>query len=187
MEAGLYHGLSVMLCEAWSKLGDPKRIRKKYETPGHPWRADVLAEELKLLGEYGLRNKRELWRTASVLRRVRAQARALFSVTGERKRQQEEKLIGKLNRMGILPEGAVLDDVLRLTVRDFLERRLQTMVYRLGLARTLYQARQFIVHGHVFVGERKVRSPSYHVMRGEEDKIRLVLPSKQEQSTSPAS
>ena len=168
-------------------MGDPKRIRKKYETPGHPWRADVLAEELKLLGEYGLRNKRELWRTASVLRKFRAQARALVSVTGEKRRQEEAKLLGKLYRMGILPEGATLDDVLRLTVRDFLERRLQTMVYKLGLARTLYQARQFIVHGHVFVGDRKVRSPSYHVMRGEEEKIRLALPSKPEQPPAQAS
>ena len=159
-------------------MGDPKRIRKKYETPRHPWRADVLAEELKLVGEYGLRNKRELWRTASKLRKYRAQARALFTATGEKRRQEEEKLLKKLYRLGVLPENATLDDVLRLTVRDFLERRLQTMVYRLGLARTPYQARQYIVHGHVYVGDRKVRSPSYHVMRGEEDQIRLALPIK---------
>jgi len=162
-------------------MGDPKRIRKKYETPGHPWRAEVLAEELRLVGEYGLRNKRELWRAASQLRKYRAQARALFIITGERRRQEEEKLLGKLYRMGILPEGATLDDILRLTVRDFLERRLQTIVYKLGLARTIYQARQFIVHGHVYVGDKKVRSPSYHVMRGEEDRIKLALSIKPEQ------
>ena len=162
-------------------MGDPKRIRKKYETPRHPWRADVLAEELRLVGEYGLRNKRELWRAASKLRKYRAQARALFTVTGEKRRQEEEKLLKKLYRLGLLPENATLDDVLRLTVRDFLERRLQTIVYRLGLARTPYQARQFIVHGHVYVGDRKVRSPSYHVMRGEEDQVRLALPIKAQQ------
>ena len=165
-------------------MGDPKRQRKKYETPRHPWRAEVLAEELRLVGEYGLRNKRELWRAASKLRKYRSLARSLFIMTGERRRQEEAKLLGKLYRLGLLPEGAILDDVLRLTVRDFLERRLQTMVYRMGLARTPYQARQFIVHGHVYVGDRKVRSPGYHVMRGEEEQIRLALPVKAEAAGS---
>ena len=78
--------------------------------------------------------------------------------------------------MGIVDENATADDVLKLTVRDILERRLQTMVYRLALAKTIYQARQLIVHGHVYVGDRKVRSPSYHVMRGEERLIRVAIP-----------
>ena len=54
-------------------MGDPKRPRKKYETPRNPWREDRLREELVLVGEYGLRNKRELWRAASILRRYRRQ------------------------------------------------------------------------------------------------------------------
>jgi len=78
--------------------------------------------------------------------------------------------------MGIVDENATADDVLKLTVRDILERRLQTMVYRLALAKTIHQARQLIVHGHVYVGDRKVRSPSYHVMRGEERLIRVAIP-----------
>ncbi|MCD6421285.1 MAG: 30S ribosomal protein S4, partial [Thaumarchaeota archaeon] len=76
----------------------------------------------------------------------------------------------------LVDENATADDVLKLTVRDILERRLQTMVYRLGYARTIHQARQFIAHGHVYIGDRKVRSPSYHVMRGEEKLIRVALP-----------
>ena len=164
-------------------MGDPKRPRKQYETPGHPWKADRLAEELQLIGEYGLRNKRELWRAETILRKIREHARSLFALTGEARAREEGKLIQKLYRMGLVGENATADDVLRLTVRDLLERRLQTVVYRLGLARTLYQARQFIVHGHVYVGDRKVRSPSYHVMRGEEDKIRVALPIVQEQGS----
>lgn len=157
-------------------MGDPKKPRKQYETPKHPWKADRLAAELQLIGEYGLRNKRELWRAETILRKIRTHARKLFGLTGEKRAEEERALIGRLYRMGLVDENATADDVLKLTVRDILERRLQTMVYRLGLARTIYQARQLVVHGHVYVGDRKVRSPSYHVMRGEERLIRVALP-----------
>ncbi|MCS7137774.1 MAG: 30S ribosomal protein S4 [Candidatus Caldarchaeum sp.] len=157
-------------------MGDPKRIRKKYETPGHPWRRESLEEELKLMGEYGLRNKRELWRAASILRKYRAMARKLFVAVGERRIAEEGRLIGRLNRLGVLPQGATLDDVLKLTVRDFLERRLQTIVFRAGLARTIFHARQLITHGKILVGGKKVRAPSYHVNKGEEETVRLVEP-----------
>jgi small subunit ribosomal protein S4 len=106
-------------------MGDPKRIRKKYETPGHPWRKENLSEELKLMGEYGLRNKREIWRATSTLRKYRALARSLFTAVGERRAVEEARLIGRLYRLGLLPQNATLDDVLKLTVRDFLDRRLQ--------------------------------------------------------------
>jgi len=157
-------------------MGDPKKPRKQYETPKHPWKADRLAAELQLIGEYGLRNKRELWRAETILRKIRAHARKLFALTGEKRVKAERELIHRLWRMGIVDENATADDVLKLTVRDILERRLQTMVYRLALAKTIHQARQLIVHGHVYVGDRKVRSPSYHVMRGEERLIRVAIP-----------
>jgi small subunit ribosomal protein S4 len=155
-------------------MGDPKRIRKKYETPGHPWRKENLSEELKLMGEYGLRNKREIWRATSTLRKYRALARSLFTAVGERRAVEEARLIGRLYRLGLLPQNATLDDVLKLTVRDFLDRRLQTMVYRLGIAKTPYHARQLITHGKIFIGSKKVKAPSYHVLRGEEENIKLA-------------
>lgn len=157
-------------------MGDPKRIKKKYETPGHPWRKERLDEELKLMGDYGLRNKREIWRASSQLRKYRSMARSLYTAVGQRRAEEEAKLMGRLYRLGLLPQQATLDDVLRLSVRDLLERRLQTIVYRLGLAKTVYQARQLIAHGKVFVGERKVKAPSYQVLRGEEESIRLSTP-----------
>lgn len=156
-------------------MGDPKRHRKKYVTPKHPWRKELLEEQTKLVGMYGLRNKRELWRTENILRKYRAIARSLYGMFGDQRRKLEEQLLTKLYRLGILEEGATLEDVLRLNVEDFLRRRLQTMVYNLGLARSLYHARQLIVHGHVYVGDKVVRQPSYHVMRGEEGKIRLAI------------
>ncbi len=152
-------------------MGDPKKRRKKYKTPKFPWRADVLQSELKLMGEYGLRNKRELWRFKTMLSNFRRMARMLLGMSGEERALRERQLLNKLKKYKILPENATLDDVLDLRVEDILERRLQTLVFRKGLARTIYQARQLITHGHIAIGERRVLSPSYLVLGDEEDLI----------------
>ena len=82
-----------------------------------------------------------------------------------------QTVIKKLIRMGILEEGATLDDILNLSVEDFLERRLQTRVYRQGLANTIKQARQLITHGHIAVDGRRVTAPGFIVERDMESKI----------------
>ncbi|MBS7659275.1 MAG: 30S ribosomal protein S4 [Candidatus Bathyarchaeia archaeon] len=155
-------------------MGDPKKQKKKYETPRFPWRSEILQEELKLLGQYGLRNKRELWRHKTMLSKFRGIARELIGKSPEERRKMEEQLLSRLKRLGIISENAVLDDVLDLTVEDILERRLQTLVFRKGLARTIHQARQLIVHGHIAIGDRRVTVPSYLVTREEEDKIKYA-------------
>ncbi len=152
-------------------MGDPKRPRKKYKTPRHPWRADVLKAELELMGLYGLRNKRELWRAKTMVSNFRRIARSLLSQPPEVRKEREAELLNKLYRLGLLDKDAVLDDVLDLKVEDLLERRLQTLVWRKGLAKTPYQARQLIVHGHIAIAGRKVYSPGYLVKREEEGLI----------------
>ena len=152
-------------------MGDPKKQKKKYTTPRFPWRSDILQSELKIMGQYGLRNKRELWRHKTMLSKFRGIARSLLGMPTNERVKLEAQLLRKLKRYGILPENAVLDDVLDLTIEDILERRLQTMVLRKGLAKSIYQARQLITHGHIAIGDRKVFSPSYLVTRDEEDKI----------------
>jgi len=155
-------------------LGDPKRPRKKYVTPRHPWQEDRLREELALIGEYGLRNKRELWRAMAILRKYRNIARSLFVLTGVERTVKERALIDRLYHMGIVQRDADANQVLQLTVRDILERRLQTLIYRRGLVKSLYHARQLIAHRKVQVGDRVVSSPGYLVPRDEEDQIRLL-------------
>mgnify|MGYP000424446651 CR=1 FL=1 len=153
-------------------MGDPKFPRKKYETPSHPWEAERIGREKEILHKYGLKNKREIWKAETFLRRIREQARRLLAMAGEEQAEKEkEKLLKRLAKLGILPENASLDDVLALTIEDILARRLQTLVYLHGLAKTPKQARQFIVHGHIAVDGRKVRVPSYLVEKEEEDKI----------------
>ena len=153
-------------------MGDPKKPKKKWEGPTHPWRKDVLQAELVLLGRYGLRNKRELWIARTFLRRIRAKARRLLALPAGEREVRSRPLIAKLYSLGLLPSpDASLEDVLRLTVEDVLERRLQTVVYKLGLASSIYHARQLIVHGHIAVRGRRIRSPGYLVAREDEEAI----------------
>jgi len=149
-------------------MGDPRKLRNKYERPQKLWDVDRLAEEKGLKTEYGLRNMRELWRSTAELKKFRREARRLLSVTEEERRDDAKKILAKLARLGILKEGAVIDDVLSLEVKSILERRLQTMVLRKGLAKTTAQSRQLITHGFIAINGRKVTRPGYLVSVGEE-------------------
>jgi small subunit ribosomal protein S4 len=149
-------------------MGDPKKSRRTWEGPRHPWRKEVLVEESRLLGLYGLRNKRELWKAMSIIRYYRHRARALLAAPPEIREREERALIERLIKLGLLKEGAKLDNILDLRVDDLLERRLQTVVYRKGLARTIYEARQLIIHGHIAIKGRRIRSPGYLVTVDEE-------------------
>ena len=155
-------------------MGNPKKQRRKFETPRFPWRADILQSELKLIGQYGLRNKRELWRHKTLLSKFRGNARSLLGAPKEQREKLEKQLLSRLQRLGMLSETAVLDNILDLTTEDILERRLQTLVFRKGLGKSIYQARQLISHGHISIENKRVNSPSYLVPQEEEAKIRYT-------------
>ena len=147
---------------------------KFYETPNHPYQGERIAEEVGLVGKYGLKNKQELWRAQSELRQYRREARNLLGQSGGDATAAEtegEEFLTRLQRIGVLGSEDSLDDVLSLDETDILERRLQTIVYRKGLANTTQQARQFISHGHILVDGSRVRIPSYKVDVTEEDTI----------------
>ena len=156
-------------------MGDPKFSRKKYVRPSSPWEAERIKVENELLKKYGLKNKKELWRTQSVLRRFRQRARilqALIRAGDKQAVKEKDELISRLGKMGLLPlEGATLDDVLSLDVEAVLSRRLQTLAFVKGLSFTPRQARQFIIHGHVSVSGRTVKVPGYIVNRDEEPTV----------------
>jgi small subunit ribosomal protein S4 len=152
-------------------MGDPKRQRKRYETPSHPWIKERLDRERVLMRKYALKNKKELWRHETQLKEFRRRARRLLAARGKQAEVERVQLLQRLNRLGLLPADAVLDDVLSLTVEDVLDRRLQTLVFKKGLARTIRQARQLIVHGHIEVNGQVIRSPGYLVLKEEEGTI----------------
>jgi small subunit ribosomal protein S4 len=145
-----------------------RRIRKVFKRPKKAWDTARIRDEKTVLRKYGLRRKRELWKAEDILRGFRRRARDL---TASRNEEQEKVLLDKLSRLGMLQKNIDLDSVLALTVNDILERRLQTIVLRRGLAKSIGQARQMIVHGRVSVNGRKVVFPSYLVSMKEEKGI----------------
>lgn len=155
-------------------MGDPRFLRRSYDTPKHPWEAGRMAEESKLLSKYGLKNKRELWKAQSVLRRLRGQARDLQARlrTGEPQATKEtEWLTARLLRLGLLDPGSqTLDDILALTTEDVLERRFEWIAFHRGLAATPLAARKLIVHGHFTIGDHRVTRPGY-LLRAEEEAL----------------
>jgi small subunit ribosomal protein S4 len=159
-------------------MGDPKRQRRKFETPRFPWRKDILQEELKILGTFGLRNKHELWRHETQLSKFRGIARSLIGRSPDERMKMENELLTRLKKIGVLQETAILDDVLDLAIEDILERRLQTLVFRKGLTKTVHQARQLITHGHITIDNRRVTIPGYVVSREEEKSIAYSLNSQ---------
>ncbi len=156
-------------------MGDPKRPRKKYDRPYKPWDSRVLDETNRLSGYYGLRNKRELWRMSSIAKKYRRIARELLAAP-EEERIKVQPIISKLQRLGIVGESATLDDLLDLTVDQFLERRLQTIVWKKGFAKTPYMARQLVTHGHIRINGRRIKQPGYLVTLEEEKSIECTHP-----------
>jgi len=104
---------------------------------------------------------------------LKSQAKSLISSSDESAELQKKKLFDRVRRLNLLKGNISLDEILSLKVEDLLERRLQTLVYRQGLARTMKQARQMIVHGHIMVGDKVISSPSYLVKAHEESRIRF--------------
>ena len=127
------------------------------------------------MGSFGLRNKRELWKAQTEVARIRNQARELLALSAEVRAEKERKLLNFLNRLGLVKEGATLDDILNLKVEDLLERRLQTIVMKKANTRSPYQARQIVSHGHVSIGNRKINIPGYLVRLEEEPKVLLHI------------
>lgn len=156
-------------------MGDPKFSRRSYDTPSHPWQGERIKAEVVLVNQFGLKNKTEVWKAQSVLRNFRKQARELQALLrgGDAQAKIEANaLLNKCGRMGVLPlEGATLNDVLTLNEESILGRRLQTIVFEKGLASTVKQARQMVVHGHIFMNGHKVTVPGYIVLRDEEATI----------------
>ncbi|MBU0979560.1 MAG: 30S ribosomal protein S4 [Nanoarchaeota archaeon] len=164
-------------------MGDPKKARKKYATPSHPWQKGRIEAEKVLTKEYGLKNKREIWKMGSMVKTFISHIKS--SAYTEQAKKERQQLLRKLQGLGLIKEEATMDDILSLTVKDIMERRLQTLVFRKGLARSIGQARQFIVHGHIKVGDNKVTEPSYLVKSVEEGHIGFITKSSLSSSDHP--
>tara|TARA_B100000749_G_C18407379_1_gene457541 strand:- start:194 stop:862 length:669 start_codon:yes stop_codon:yes gene_type:complete len=156
-------------------MGHPKFARPKYDTPTHPWKKARIEEEHALKEQFGLKKiggMKEIWKGKSKLRRWRQNAMKLIgrvdTSEGHFSREKDD-LVESLYRRGLLGDGATLDDILLLTVEHVLSRRLQSQVYYCGLATSMRQARQLVIHGHIGIGDQKMTVPSYIITRDDEN------------------
>jgi len=158
-------------------MGDPKRSRKKWQSPPHPWQKDRLEREAVLMIRYALKNKKELWKMEAIRRKYRRVARDLLAAIAAGRgddphiKRTMEAILNKAKRYKLIPEDGTLDDILAMDIERVLRRRLDWIVYEKGLAKTPRQARQLIVHGHIAIRGRRITVPSYLVPIEEENEI----------------
>ena len=158
----------------------PKRYtnyRKTSKNPKKPFDKDRLVNELRIVGFYGLRNKREMWRVQLTLAKLRKAARQLLTLPEADARRQFEgdALIRRIVRLGLLKENErQLDYVLGLTINQFMERRLQTLVAQRKLANSVHHARVMIRQRHIAIGKQMVNIPSFMVRVSSEQHIQIA-------------
>lgn len=151
-------------------MGDPRKISNKFETPRHPWQKDRLDSEKPLIKQYGLKNKQEMWKVGSKLKNYKDTAKALVARRDAQADKEKSQLITKLKSLNLV-ESNELDEILGLQVEQLLDRRLQTIVFKKGLARSIKQARQMITHKHISIGGKQITAPSYLVRVSEEASV----------------
>jgi len=153
-------------------MGDPKRLRKKYQKPSHPWQMARLEAEKPLFKDFGLKNKTELWKMNSMAKSIAIQAKKLIAKRNDAQAVKEkENLLARLIRYSLIQPGSPIESALGLSSKDMLERRLQTQVLRKSLAKTIEQSRQMITHKHIMVNKKVITSPAYIVSAEEEMQI----------------
>ena len=161
-----------------------KKLKKQYETPSEAWDEDRIEEEKELIEEFGLRNKKEVYRAESELRGLRRQARKAIAAESD---EQRKPLLERAHSLGLIKSGGTIDDVLSLSTRDFLERRIQTAVERKGYADTAKEARQLVVHGHIYLNGEEVNVPGYLLTQEEEKELELRMPEPEEDESEDSS
>lgn len=168
------------------KASQHRNYGKTYSTPRRPYEKERLDQEMKLLGEYGLRCKREIWRVQLALAKIRKAARRLLTLDEhDPKRQFEgDALLRRLAKYGLLAEDEKsLDDVLSMSTQRLLERRLQTRIFRMNYAKSIHHARVLILQRHIRVGKQLVNVPSFMVRVDSEGHIDYAMHSPYNQAT----
>jgi small subunit ribosomal protein S4 len=147
-----YTGPKFKLCrrEGINLFGTPKYdVRKRRKLPGQH------GDKIPRLSEYG-----KLLRNKQVLKRIYQMSEKQF------KRFVTDIAAKYSKNAGIDHDKAV---------KIILERRLDAILYRSGLAKTIMQARQMITHGHFLLNGKKHNIPSYLVKPGDVIELREKL------------
>ena len=151
-----------------------KRKHKKYSKPKRPFDKVRLSEEAKIKEEFGLKNKREIWKAEAKVKSIREKAKKLISASAE----EQQALFERIKKMGLKVNS--VGDILSLTKEDYLKRRLQTILVTKKLAKTIKESRQFITHKKILINNKVINSPSYIVPKELEEKISIKKKNKKE-------
>lgn len=153
-------------------MGLPVKSRKQYLSHKKRWDKNTIVEEKELVKNYALKNKKEIRKLELLVKKYKTLAKNINRLDNPSESEQGVAFLNKLKKLGILePHVESIDEVLDITVVDFLERRLSNVIYKLKLAKTPEQARQFVVHKHVKIGEKVINSPGYLVTIDEVENI----------------
>ncbi len=155
-------------------MGDPKRIRRKYEKTKMMWNKDRIEHEHSIRDKYGLGNMHELWKATTEVGKIRRNVREVLA--GRATEGVGNSIVSRLVRYGIVKSGATLDDLLVVSPEAILDRRLQSVVYKKGMSKSIKQARQLIAHGFIAIDGHRVNAPGYLVTRDEESRITYYKP-----------
>jgi len=156
-------------------MGDAKKLKKHYNTPRHPWQKARIDTEKKFIIQYGLKNKREVYKHDTQIKSIIRFYKQLNYQTTAQATTEKEQLIARVKKLGYIAENKDDADVLNMTVVNSLERRLQTVLFKKGMARSVRQARQFITHQHVQVNGKIIDAPGYIVPVKDESSISFVV------------
>ena len=156
-----------------------RKQHKKYSRPRKLFEKIRIEGENVLMNKYGLKNKKEIWRADFYIGRIRVQAKKLITASQEK----QEEFIARLAKLGLIKSTSKIDDVLALTKESLLERRLQTLVLKKGLAKTIKSARQLINHRHILLNNDIVTIPSRIVLLEEENNLKLKEKKKKEKQS----
>jgi small subunit ribosomal protein S4 len=140
------------------------------------WNLQRIKADTDLIEEFGLKNRKELWKVQTELSRLRSNIRVLLSGSSKQNTFVQEKMVGRLAKYGISAKDATLDSLLDLKENAFLSRRLQSLVFKKGLAKSIKQARQLIVHGYISINGKRLNKPGYLVSAVEEGGIGYYKP-----------
>jgi len=160
-------------------MGHPKKLRKKWKRPRKMFDRERIKFEKELKKKYGFKRKKEIWKLEYDFKNIIRRARKILAT---KDKEAEKILLNKLVKYGLINEKSDLEDVLNLKLDDFCSRRLQTIVYKKGIANTINHARQLITHKKIIVGDRIINQPNYFVSKEEEKKIKLKEKPKKDKS-----
>ena len=156
------------------------RKKKLFVRPKKAYETSRIQEENLLVKKYGLKNKKEIWKTTAKVNYFRTRAKSLANLSQE----EQNVFLNKLKLIGLKTNS--LEDVLALKVEDLLDRRLSTIIASKKLSKTTKHARQLIIHKKVLISHKVVNTPSYIVAVEEEHLIKIKPSNKKVSEEIPA-